>query len=134
MSAELHDLHRIVGEISGTLKTHIAAVDRDRAEADIDRRDNADYRNEVRTSLASLSIKVAAIDPLAQRIDAVDSEDNPASIKRRLAKIEPLVDDLVRKAAAAVAIITGAITLIAYVLNTFGADIKAFALRFLRVS
>jgi hypothetical protein len=89
----LHALTLLVGKINGTLEQHIAAVDRDRAEADDDRIENHAYRKEVRTVLASLTQATAEIPPLAKQIDAIDNDENPKSIASRLGKIEPVVDD-----------------------------------------
>jgi hypothetical protein len=121
MTTESREVLLLVGEIKGALKAHIAETNRDRAERDNDRRDSAEYRKEVRTTLAILSQKVDTIEPLQARVK----------------NIEPVIEDyktLRIKIATAVIIISGAMTLIIQGLMFFGSDIKAFILRLLRVS
>ncbi|WP_022721613.1 hypothetical protein [Rhodopseudomonas sp. B29] len=134
MADESQSLVLLLGELKGKLESHIDAVGRDRAEREQDRQESAKYRQEVRHQLANMSMKVGAIDPLAERVAAIDDPKNPRSLAARLAKIEPQVSDLTRKAATAVAIATGAIGLIMYFVHMFGAEFKALILRVLRIS
>ncbi|NEW96658.1 hypothetical protein [Rhodopseudomonas sp. BR0G17] len=134
MSDDSRSLVLLLGELKGKLESHISAVDRDRAEREQDRVESAQHRKEVRHQLANMTMKVGAIDPLAARLDAIDDPDNKRSIVARLDAIEPQVSDLTRKAATAVAIATGALALIGYVLHMFGGEIKAVVLRIFRIS
>jgi len=134
VAEESLSLTLLIGEIKGKLESHIAAVERDRTEREQDRVESATYRKEIRHTLANLNMTVAGIEPLRDRVGAIDDPDNPKSLAARLDKIEPQVSDLTRKAAAAVAIATGAVALIGYAFHLFGAEFKALVLRLFRIS
>jgi LPS O-antigen subunit length determinant protein (WzzB/FepE family) len=97
----------IIGELRGTLETHIAAVDRDRDEAAVERENSSQYRREVREQLTDLKEGVAQIGPVKKRLDA----------------IEPVVQDWQKKVAVASTIIGGGFVLVAFILKQFGGAI-----------
>ena len=65
-------LTMLVGEMRGQLLAHIEAVHQDRAERDNDRHDSAQYRNEVRETLAGLNEKIGASADHGKRITALE--------------------------------------------------------------
>ena len=65
-------LTMLVGEMRGQLLAHIEAVHQDRAERDNDRRDSAQYRKEVRETLADLNEKIDASADHGTRIKALE--------------------------------------------------------------
>lgn len=66
--ASLNSITLLVGQISGELKSHIAAVTHDRAEREDDRRESSRYRAEVRGSLSELKEGFDQIAGLTKRV------------------------------------------------------------------
>lgn len=118
MAPEIDPVSHELGELRAVLEQHIKSVDRDRAQADVDRQASAKYRREVRDELKGLSEGVKEIGPLKKRVD----------------KIEPVVEDHAKKLFVASLLIGGAISIIALGFKTWGADIKALISRLLRIS
>jgi hypothetical protein len=65
-------LTMLVGEMRGQLVAHIEAVHQDRAERDNDRRDSAQYRKEMRETLAGLNEKIDSSADHGTRIKALE--------------------------------------------------------------
>jgi outer membrane murein-binding lipoprotein Lpp len=99
-----------IGRLSATLHDIREAIERDRA-------DSAAHRKEVREKLDKLSTAAGEIAPLKKRVD----------------RMEPVVNASARTIAAASLIVGGAISILVIGLKTFGDDIKTFILRLLRV-
>lgn len=118
MAVKLDQVSAEIGRLGGVLEQHLAAIERDRAAAEEERRQNAEYRKNVREQLAGLRGSVAEIVPLKKRVD----------------RIEPIVDANARQIFVASSIIAGAFALIAAAIKMFGADLKAFVLRLFKVS
>ncbi len=101
----------MIGEMRGALNAHI--------EASAEERDvSANYRKEVREQLSDLKTSVAEVAPLKKRVD----------------RIEPIVDANARQIFVASTIIGGAFLLIGSAIKMFGADLKAWIFRAFRIS
>lgn len=106
-----------LGELSATLKAHIDSVNRDREQAASDRETSANYRKEVRGELKTLTAGIAEVGGLKKRVD----------------RMEPIVENHRKTLAGATLILTACITLVGYSIKTFGADIKAGVFKILRI-
>lgn len=118
MAPDFDPVSHELGALRVLIETHIKSVDRDRKQLDADRQTSATYRKEVRAELKSLSDGVKEIGPMKKRLD----------------RIEPIVEDHGKKLFVASMIIGGALAIIGLGLKTWGADIKALVMRILRIS
>lgn len=134
----LSDMNRDLGELAGLFKAHIRESERERGDQRLERAADRVDRKAIGDSIEKLAQQSGTIArrlaPLETRMSAIDSETDEKSLKSRVGKIEPVVADYQRKVAAALAIATGGLALIVFTVQTFGADIKAFVLRVLRIS
>lgn len=111
MAGKIDQVSHEIGRLSATLEDMREAQERDRAES-------AAHRREVREKLDKLSAAADEVAPLKKRVD----------------RMEPVVNASARTIAAASIIVGGAISILVIGLKTFGDDIKAFVFRLLRVS
>jgi len=107
-----------IGKLRAAFDEHIKAVERDREQAATDRAASATYRKEVREELKGLASGVAQIAPLKKRVD----------------RMEPIVENSAKTLAGATLILSGGILLVGFLFKSYAADLKAFVWRVLRIS
>ncbi len=107
-----------IGQLGAALKAHIAEVNRDREQAAADREASAEYRKGVREELKSLSAGVGEVKALKKRVD----------------RMEPIVENSAKTLAGATLILSGGILLVGFLFKSYAADLKAFVWRVLRIS